>query len=284
MLVPVTVGAALAYHRGARFAPGWFALTLLGSAAMHLGANVINDYYDEQSGADKLARIDRGGIATGSGLIADGTFSARAMLGLAAVLFGVALACGAVLAVARGAAVFAIGVAGAFLAFEYVAPPIKFGYRGRGLGEIGIFAAFGLLPVAGSYYVQARHLDAAALWGSVVPGLLTTLVLYHHHFLHWRADKAVGKMTPIAVLGPETGLVLSGIAIVATYALLIVQVVVHLFPAWALIGVIPIVPLAASWTRARIDPVAQNSLNLLGATLGASVITGAAITIALIAG
>lgn len=282
MLSPVAVGAAAAWHRGVPFTWIWFGLTLVGAAAMHLGANVINDYFDERSGADKLARIDRTAVATGSGLIESGAMSARAMLRIAGVLFGVALAIGIALAAARGPMVLAIGGAGAFLAFAYAGPPVRYGYRGRGLGEAGIFVAFGLLPVVGAYFVQAQRIDAVALWSSVVPGILTMLVVYHHHFLHWRADKAAGKMTPVAVLGPETALMVSGAIITIAYVALIVQVALGLFPAWALLAVITAVPLAASWSRALRDPAVQHCLNLLGATLGASVLTGAVLTVSLI--
>lgn len=281
MLSPVAVGAALAADRGARFSWGWLVVTLAGAAAMHLGANVLNDYFDERSGADKLARIDRRSIATGSGMIASGEMSAAGMLALAGALFGLGAAAGVALAVARGSAVLVLGAIGAALAIAYVAPPARYGYRGHGLGEVGIFAAFGLLPVLGSYYVQAQRLDGEAAWASVVPGMLTTLVLYHHHFLHWRADRASGKMTPVAVLGPETAMIVGGVAIVGVYTSLAIQVAIGLFPAWALAALATGPPLGAAWSRAMRDPLPQNQLNLLGATLGASVLTALAMSLAL---
>jgi len=295
MLSPVCVGAALAWARthpsvcfaGAcswtrRFAWGWFIVTLIGAAALHLGANVLNDYYDEKSGADKFARLDRTAVVTGSGLIASGLMTARQMLSLAAGLMSVALVSGVALSLARGWTVFVLGAIGAFLAWQYVAPPIKYGYRGRGLGELGIFAAFGVLPVVGSYYVQLQRLDRAAFWASIVPGMLTTLVLFHHHFLHWKSDKAAKKMTPVAVLGPEGAIYVSGVAIILTYSTLIAQVGLHLFPYGALVAMISTLPLYAAWSRQARDPVAQHALGLLGATLGASVLTGAILCISLI--
>src|SRR5947208_3027259 len=139
-----------------------------------------------------------------------------------------------------------VGAAGFLLAFFYVAPPIRYGYIGRGLGEIGIFLSFGYLPLVGSYYVQTRHVTTTAVWASFVPGLLTTLVLFHHHFLHWRADASAGKMTPVAALGPERALNVSLVWIVATYALLIVQCFVGLWPPGAAIAAVAAVPLVAA--------------------------------------
>jgi 1,4-dihydroxy-2-naphthoate octaprenyltransferase len=273
MLAPVAVGATLAWSHTGSFNWGWFLLTVLGAAAMHLGANVVNDYFDEASGADEAAREDPSGLATGTGLIASGELTREATLRLAAGLFAIALACGVVLAVARGWVVLLLGAAGFLLAFFYVAPPVRYGYRGRGLGEVGIFTAFGYLPLVGSYYVQALDITPDAAWASLVPGLLTTLVLYHHHFLHWQADGRAGKMTPVAVLGPDKALTVSSVAIVVTYGILIGQCIAGLWPPGAAVAVVGAVPLAAAVRRARRDPILPNYLQLLGATLGSSVLT-----------
>jgi 1,4-dihydroxy-2-naphthoate octaprenyltransferase len=283
MLSPVAVGSALGWERSGFFTWGWFLVTLLGAASMHLGANVINDYFDEASGADKAAREDPASFPTGSGVIATGQMTQRATLTLAGALFGVALACGIALAIARGPWVLGLGAIGFFLAVEYVAPPLAYGYTGRGLGELGIFVAFGFLPVVGSYYVQTLRIDSTAEWASVVPGLLTTLVLYHHHFLHWRADRAAGKMTPVAALGPERSLLVSTLAVVVIYVVLIVQVAIDLWPAWSLFALVTALPLAAAVARMRREHDEFPAVfQLLGSTLGASVLAGAIITLSLV--
>ena len=278
MLAPVAVGGALAWSQTNFFTWGWFLVTLIGASAMHLAANVVNDYFDEDSGADAAARTDPSGVATGTGLIASGVLSKAATLRLAAALFAIAAACGIALAIARGPLVIVLGAAGFLLAFFYVAPPIRYGYIGRGLGELGIFMAFGYLPLVGSYYVQTVHITTTAVSASFVPGLLTTLVLFHHHFLHWRADASAGKMTPVAVLGPDRALNVSLVWIIATYGLLIGQCFVGLWPPGAAVAAVAAVPLVAAVGRARKDTILPNFFQLLGATLGSSVITSAWLT------
>ena len=282
MLAPVAVGGALAWSQTHFFTWGWFLVTMVGASAMHLGANVVNDYFDEDSGADAAARTDPSGMATGTGLIASGLLSKAATLRLAAGLFALALACGVALAIARGPLVLLLGATGFLLAFFYVAPPIRYGYIGRGLGEIGIFIAFGYLPVVGSYYVQVHQITPDAAWASFVPGLLTTLVLFHHHFLHWRADASAGKMTPVAVLGPDRALGVSLVWIVATYGLLIGQTIAGLWPPGAVAASVAAVPLVAAVGRARRNPILPNYLQLLGATLGSSVVTAALLVVCLV--
>ena len=282
MLAPVAVGGALAWSHTGFFSWGWFLVTLIGAAAMHLGSNVINDYFDEDSGADAAAREDPSGLATGTGLIASGVMSKQATLRLAGILFAIGAACGVALAIARGPLVLLLGVVGFSLAFFYVAPPIRYGYIGRGLGELGIFMAFGYLPLVGSYYVQTLDITPDAAWASFVPGILTTLVLFHHHFLHWRADAAARKMTPVAVLGPEKALNVSLATIVVAEAILIGQAIAGLWPPGAAIAVLGAIPLLAAVNRVRRDSILPNYLQLLGATLGVSILTSAVLVVSLV--
>src|SRR4030042_1271854 len=52
-LLPVAAATALAYLIDRVFAPGLFLLNALGVAALHLGRNLLNDYYDA-FGSDPL--------------------------------------------------------------------------------------------------------------------------------------------------------------------------------------------------------------------------------------
>ncbi len=226
MVAPVLIGAALAWEARQVFSIGLFLLTFVGALAAHLGANVINDVFDFQSGADqKAATLDAGNeqqtIPTGSVHLLTGKMTLHQYWLLAGILFGVALACGVVLMIWRPwTLVFAIS--GFLLAVFYVAPPVRLAYVGRGAGEIDIVLAFGVLPLVGAFYVQAGTVTWQAAAVSIAVGLYTMTVLYFHHFLHWRADRAVGKMSPVAALGEERArvvgfalLALVGVAILA---------------------------------------------------------------------
>jgi 1,4-dihydroxy-2-naphthoate octaprenyltransferase len=276
---PVSAGAALAFQRGAPFHPLFFLVALAGGAAAHLGANVINDFYDGRAGVDKLARIDRGAITTASDIVESGQASVRNFIGLANELFGVALGFGIFLTVERGWGVLIFSFAGFLLAWQYWAPPLKYGYRG--LGPVGAFSAYGIVAVLGSYYVQAGKIVGAAWWAAVVPGLLAAMIVFTHDMLHPRSDKAAGKMTPAARLGPENTLIAAGSIITLAYVALALQVAFGLFPWWTLAALITALPVAGAWARAFRDPVAQNCLNLFGAVLGASVLVSVTIALSL---
>src|SRR6202011_3116327 len=203
MIFPVVIGAVLAWQQGSTFQWGLFALTLIGALAAHLGANVVNDVFDFGAGADQAARdiVPQGEtVVTGSQFLLNSQLSIKTYRLLAVGCFAVALLCGIILSFFRPFALV-FGVLGFLLAFFYVAPPLRLAYIGRGLGELDILISFGILPLVGSFYVQSGTITLVAILASVPIGLYTMTVLYFHHFLHWRADKAVQKTTPVVALG-----------------------------------------------------------------------------------
>lgn len=259
-LAPIVLGATFAWQEGGRFSWPLFLITILGAIAMHLAANVINDLFDTQSGADRVADALEGSIRTGSRFA-----TTRLALGLLAL----GAASGGVLALRERPLALAFGAAGAALAYFYVAPPLAFGYRGRGLGEIAILAAFGPLPVAGSYYVQAGNVPSAAWLLGLLPGLLTTRILFNHHFLHYRADRLARKMTPVAAWGAEAALRFGRASLPLEAILIAGFVALDLLPPLAFVSLVALIP---SW-RATALALRKQNLPSYEALLRASVLS-----------
>jgi 1,4-dihydroxy-2-naphthoate octaprenyltransferase len=200
-LAPVLLGAAVAWAEG-YFHLGYLILTLVGALAIHAGLNVINDYFDHLSGND-AANPHPTPFSGGSRVIQEGIVTARQMLAISVAAFSVGAIIGLFLAATRGWTVLWLGLAGAFFAIFNSAPPFKLSYRGHGLAELGVGLGFGPITVLGSYYVQAQRLSPAALWASIPVAILIVAVLYINEFPDYEADKAVGKRTPVVLLGRE---------------------------------------------------------------------------------
>jgi len=255
MIAPVVIGAVLAWHRGTPFYWGLFALTLLGALAAHLAANVTNDVFDFEEGTDQAAqelKAEGTTFVTGSQPMISGAVSPRTYRIAALTLFAIALLCGLLLTVYRHWTIV-FGILGFLLAFFYVAPPLKLAYRGRGLGELDIFLSFGLLPLLGAYYVQSGTITPTALLASIPVGLYTTAVLYFHHFLHWRADKAVGKITPIVALGERRARIVGTLLMVIVGLTLLFDSITGVFPWYSIIAVVTIIPVLRVLQRATGD-------------------------------
>lgn len=281
MILPVMIGSIGAYAWNHVFDWKWFAVTLLGAVALHLFSNMINDLWDYRSGADIAAHAEPGTISTHSGMLTGGKLSESNFARMTWALFGISLLCGILLIYFRGSMVLVYGGIGALLAYFYVAPPIRYGYRGKGLSEISIFVSFGILPVLGSHYVQALQFDARALLASFPIGGLTTLILFNHHFLHWQADRLAGKNTLVVVLG-ENGAQKVSLAIFgASYGFLLLAVALGALPVYSLVALITANrPLKVYRQLQGSNPPAAYA-PLMKASLSASVNTGLIISASL---
>ena len=91
------------------------------------------------------------------------------------VVFGVAALLGLYLAWLGGWPIILIGIAAIISAIAYTGGPFPLGYYG--LGDIFVFIFFGIAAVAGTYYVQAGSVSAAAWWMTIPPGLIITAIL-----------------------------------------------------------------------------------------------------------
>ncbi|OBZ16644.1 prenyltransferase [Bacillus sp. FJAT-26390] len=282
MLIPVALGALGAYVWDGIFNPLLFVITLIGAGTAHLFSNMINDLWDYYNGTDTAAQSTEGAIATNSGYLTKGTWSIRTFAAVTWGLFGIAAICGVILSLLSGWPVLVFGVLGALIAYFYVAPPIQFGYRGKGYSEVAILLSFGVLPVVGAYFVQTSHLDYRALLLSLPIGLLTTLILFNHHFLHWQADRQAGKRTLVVVWGERRALLFSRVLLALAYFSLVVSVMADALPIYALLALPTAIPLYLVYGRLSSHNESPAYLPLMGASLQATVRCGAILIASLI--
>lgn len=282
MLIPVVLGAAGAYVWTGKFHPLLFILTVIGAAAAHLFSNMVNDLWDFRNGTDSQAKETPGAISTNSGFLSGGMMSERAFARLTWGLLAVAVICGVVLSIASGPEVLWFVAGGALIAYFYVAPPLRFGYRGKGYSELAIFVAFGLMPVLGTYFVQTGEFSLKPVLLSLPVGLLTTLLLFNHHFLHWQADKQAGKRTLVVVWGERRALLFSRVLLYISYASLIVCVAFGVLPFYALLALVTIAAPVHVYRGLSAHNASAAYLPLMGASQQASVRCGLIMAAALV--
>lgn len=201
-LMPVLTAAAWV---GWRYAPEpfpWLLFTsaLFGAAALHLSANTFNDYFDWTSGTDALNADYFTPYSGGSRAIELGLISERGLLCVAVSSLVVSALAAVPILYAQGPGVLVFGAAGAFLAYFYTAPPIRFAAR-RGLGELGVGLAFGPLLVAGCVFALTGALRAADFAVGIPLGLLTAAILFINEFPDAEADALAGKNHLVVTLG-----------------------------------------------------------------------------------
>ncbi len=282
MLIPVALGALGAFVWNGIFDPFLFIITLVGAGTAHLFSNMINDLWDYYNGTDSAAQSTEGAIATNSGYLTKGTWSIRTFAAVTWTLFGIAAICGVILSLTSGWPVLVFGGLGALIAYFYVAPPIQFGYRGKGYSEVAILISFGILPVVGAYFVQTSQLDYRALLLSLPIGLLTTLILFNHHFLHWQADRQAGKRTLVVVWGEKRALLFSRVLLFLAYITLVICVAADALPVYALLALPTAIPLYLVYGRLSSSNASTAYVPLMAASLKATMRCGAILIVTLI--
>lgn len=191
-IVPVVVGSAIAIADGA-FVPSAAIAALLVALLLQVGANLANDYFDFRSGADTAERLGPTRV-TQSGLIAP----EHVLAGTLAVV-ALAAVCGLYLVWRGGWPILALGLLAILATFAYTAGPLPLGYNG--LGEVFVLLFFGVVAVAGAYYVQARALTPLALAASLPIGCSVTAILVVNNLRDIETDRRAGKRTLAVRLG-----------------------------------------------------------------------------------
>jgi 1,4-dihydroxy-2-naphthoate octaprenyltransferase len=111
----------------------------------------------------------------------------------------VAGAAGLVLAAVTSWWLLAVGAACIAAAWFYTGGPKPYGYSG--LGEVFVFACFGVVAVAGTAYVQMSAFSWLGLVASVPAGLLACALLMVNNLRDIRTDTVAGKRTLAVLLG-----------------------------------------------------------------------------------
>ncbi|MHB8877241.1 MAG: 1,4-dihydroxy-2-naphthoate polyprenyltransferase [Myxococcaceae bacterium] len=193
--VPVAVGSALAFaHGGGRLLPALAAFA--GALLIQVGTNLTNDYYDFKRGADTAERLGPARV-TQQGLIAPG-----AVLGAALGCFAAAMGVGLYLVAVGGWPILVIGLASVLAGYAYTGGPFPLGYHG--LGDVFVFVFFGLVAVAGTYYVQTLALSPAVWLAAVPVGALGTGLLVVNNLRDVHTDAKANKRTLVVRFGERS--------------------------------------------------------------------------------
>ncbi|ALG68887.1 prenyltransferase [Beggiatoa leptomitoformis] len=198
-LAPVCIGLAIAWQQQAfNFSLALF--TLLAIICIHAGANVLNDYCDAHNGTDACNQQRIFPFSGGSRFIQNAVLSAEETkwLGIALLTAGAIL--GLHMVFLTSPILLLFGFVGALLAVFYSAPPCL---ACRGLGDIVITLCFGLLPVAGTVWIQLGTIPQAAWWLGGIIGIFAASILWINSIPDINADKTSGKLTLPARLGAQ---------------------------------------------------------------------------------
>ena len=278
-LFPVAAATALAYFTDHTWNFLFFGLTILGVAALHLGANLINDYYDS-FGSDPLNR-NFTPFSGGSRVIQNRQMSPGQVKALAYLMLGLGVGCGLILIYLGRPWVALVGLLGLAAALFYSASPLQL--MSSGLGELIIFLAFGPLLTWGAYYVQTGKLSLVGAAVSLPLAFLITAIIWINEFPDLSADLAAGKRHLVARLGLQVSRWVYAGLMAGPFISLFILIEIFRLPDLIVAALLPL-PLALRAVRLafRTPPTDPEFVPIQALTIQTHFLTGLTLTLALL--
>jgi 1,4-dihydroxy-2-naphthoate octaprenyltransferase len=275
-LVPILLATAWIATQSA-LAIDWlaFALVMAGGLALHVAANVFNDYFDWKSGTDEANNDYFLPFSGGSRAIELGLITPRGTFIVGTCALVAAAAIGGGLALLGKPLVLAFGAAGALMGYFYTAPPVRLSAR-RGLGELATFLNFGPLLTAGAIYGVSGYIGLDSFLVGIPIGLLTLAILWVNQFPDVPGDLHTGKNHLVATIGTRRarwGYVAIVAAAFVALGTLVAMNVMTLGALAGLVGLALAVPAAAKVVKHYQD---RSLAKACGMTIGVHFIAGAA--------
>ena len=274
-LAPVAAGTGLAAHHGV-MAWGPALAALVGALLIQVGTNLAYDYYDFVRGGDTADRVGPVRV-TQAGILAPHVVK-RGMV----ITLGAAMLVGVYLVSVGGWPIVWIGLASVACAVLYTGGPFPLAYHG--LGDVFVFVFFGLVAVAGTYYVQGHSWPVDAFLVGASLGALNTALLVVNNLRDIGTDERAGKRTLAVRIGPGAT---KGEYILLLVVALVIPVIGWRVLAWpvASLGALLVTPLAVSPARkvlGHADP--PELLPALGQTARLTAVYGVLLGLALALG
>ncbi|MBU1700179.1 MAG: 1,4-dihydroxy-2-naphthoate octaprenyltransferase [Candidatus Eisenbacteria bacterium] len=216
-IVPILIGAALAYREGELI---WvrFILALIASLLVQIGVNLVDEYSDHGRPAGALKH------PAPYKVIFRRELTARAVRMGAIIVLAAATLIGVYLIAVTHWLLLPICLASLAAAYFYAGGPKPLGHRGFGIPLVFVF--MGIVMVTAGYYIHSERWTLDALWASLPVACFVTAILVVNDLRDLDEDRAEGKMTPVTWWGRSFGrglwlvLVVSGYLVVCGRALL----------------------------------------------------------------
>lgn len=225
-LIPVLVGAALAFNFFGDVAWSLLPLIVLCSVLFQAGTNTVSDYYDFRNDVDK-------DYTHGSSrVIVEGLLEPRQVLIGGFILFAVACVIGVVFVTVRGLPILYLGLVGLAGGIFYTAKPI--GYKYIALGDILVFILMGPLMVIGSFFVLTGACTKIVILASLPVGFLVAAILFANNLRDIHHDAEANVKTLANILGHTKARYIYYILIIAAYALIVIMLPAGFSP-WLLL-------------------------------------------------
>ena len=199
-------------------------LTLLTTVSLQILSNLSNELGDWLSGVDGDERSGPQYSMQEGGLTEDEMRSCIRVMVLVCCIFGLGMirASFKTIFCIQSESLVILGAAAIWAAMHYTLGKKPYGYRG--LGDIFVFIFFGLVPVAGGYFVCAHAIEPATLIPGAAIGLFSVGVLNVNNIRDMKTD-AANRVTVPLKLGEHRAKIYHTILISGGWALMLLYTI-----------------------------------------------------------
>ena len=172
-------------------------LTILTTVSLQILSNMSNELGDWLSGVDGNGREGPKYGIEGGGLTEDEMRSCIRIMMLVCCILGLGMirASYKTILCIESECLVVLGAAAIWAAMHYTLGKHPYGYIG--LGDIFVFIFFGLVPVAGGYYVCSHQLDLSTLIPGTAIGLFSVGVLNVNNMRDMKSDAGTRITVPL---------------------------------------------------------------------------------------
>ena len=253
------LGSFLGYAEH-RFKWGVFVFGSLTTLFLQVLSNLANDYGDARKGIDNDKRLGPVRV-TQTGLV---TLKQMRVMIIIFVLLSLVAGSLLIWSGLRGghiglyALFFILGFSAIFAAIKYTIGKKPYGYIG--FGDIMVFIYFGILGVAGTYFLHTQSFHLTILLPASSIGLLSVGVLNLNNMRDHENDALNGKNTLVVRMGIPWAKVYHAILLLTAFLLGLTYTIIHFESYYQLIFVLPL-PLLASDVKKVITNTVPIELN-----------------------
>ncbi len=271
-VIAVSVGLAITWWHTSNVTVFDAILTMCGVLALHASVDLLNDYWDFKRGIDTTTKRTK--MSGGTGVLPEGMLKPRQVYAGGIIFLVIGTIIGVYFVITDGI------IIGIILAFAVVS--IYF-YSTKivnwGLAEVFV-SIKGTLIVIGTYFIQTSQISESVIFGGIVIGVLSSLVLFVTSCPDHDADKAKGRKTLVISLGKQKACSMLWVFPSIVYGISIAAVIFEIFPISCLIllATIPLIIKSGHKLKQNYEQL-TNLVSAMNSTLYFSRITGALLVV-----
>lgn len=194
------MGSFLAYSQQS-FRWEVFILAALTTLFLQILSNLANDYGDAIHGVDNANRVGPDRVTQGGLVTRTAMKRVIIVFSILALVSGISLIFISLKDIKFIVVFLVLGLTAILAAIKYTVGKNPYGYVG--LGDLFVFLFFGILGVAGTYYLHTQQMSLWVLLPAATIGLLSSGVLNLNNMRDIVNDEQSGKRTLVVRLGSK---------------------------------------------------------------------------------